>query len=232
VLRTLIALPLAAVLTLACGALGLGAGVWDRSGRLPHRVGRLWGSWLLALLGIRTSVAGLEHLPAGPAVYAANHASALDIPIAFGTLPVDFRFIHKRSLHLLPLIGWYLLVAGHVAIDRGKPFRAHKSLEVAARRIRGGTSVVVFPEGTRSRDERVRRFKRGSIVLALEAGVPLVPMSLDGVKRVIPRGILSLRPGEVRVRVHPHVATAGLASSDAGVVAEQVRRIVVSGLEG
>jgi 1-acyl-sn-glycerol-3-phosphate acyltransferase len=156
----------------------------------------------------------------------------LDIPIAFAALPVDFRFIHKRSLYLLPLVGWYLFLAGHVAIDRARPFRAHKSLEAAARRIRGGTSVTVFPEGTRSRAQRVERFKRGTIVLALQAGVPLVPVSLDGVKRVIPHGILSLRTGEVRVRVHPAVATADGVVSEAERIAEQIRQIVASGVRG
>ena len=88
----------------------------------------------------------------------------------------------------------------------------------------------MFPEGTRSREQRVERFKRGSIVLALQAGVPLVPVSLDGVKLVIPHGILSLRPGEVRVRVHPAVATDDGAVSQAERVAEQIRQIVASGV--
>jgi 1-acyl-sn-glycerol-3-phosphate acyltransferase len=230
VLRTLVALPLAAVLSLLCAGAGIAAALLDRSGRLPHRIGRLWGRGLLAVLGVRTTVTGLEHLPAGPAVYAANHSSMLDIPIAFATLSADFRFIHKRSLHLLPLIGWYLLLAGHVAIDRANPFRAHKSLEAAARCLRGGTSVTVFPEGTRSRRQQVERFKRGTIVLALDAGVPLVPVSLDGVKRVIPRGILSLRAGEVRVRVHAPVATDTSVASEAEELAERIRQIVASGV--
>lgn len=229
-LRTLIALPAAAALSLLCAVAGIGAGLLDRSGRWAHRIARLWGRGLLAILGVRTSVSGLEHIPEGPAVYAANHSSMLDIPIAFAALPLDFRFLHKRSLHLLPLVGWYLFLAGHVAIDRARPFRAHKSLEAAVQRIRGGTSLAVFPEGTRGQGQ-LRRFKRGSIVLALAAGVPLVPVSLAGVERVIPRGVLSLRPGQVRVRVHPAMAIQGSDAADAEGIAERLRAIVASGLQ-
>ncbi len=115
-------------------------------------------------------------------MYAANHASALDILIVFGHLPVDFRIVYKRSLSLVPLVGWAIWLGGHLPIDRSHPFRARRSLDAAARRIRGGTSVVVFPEGTRSPDGSVRRFKRGSFGLAIAAGVPVVPVSLAGVK--------------------------------------------------
>lgn len=223
-------MPAVAAATAFFGALGLLGGVLDRSGHSAHQWGRVWARVVLRCLGVRLSVRGLELLPAGPAVYAANHASALDIPLVFAALPLAFRFIHKRSLRRLPLIGWYLLLAGHIAIDRANPFRARKSLESAARRISAGTSVVVFPEGTRSPDERVRGFKRGSFVLALWAGVPVVPVSLAGVKRVAPRGILTLRPGEVLLRVHAPIPTAGRHASEAGALAEQVRQTVSAAL--
>jgi 1-acyl-sn-glycerol-3-phosphate acyltransferase len=230
VARTLVAAAAIVVLTATLGVLGLLAGLLDRSGRSPHRLSRVWARIVLRFLGVRTRVAGLELIPPGPAVFAANHASALDIPLLFAALPVDFRIIHKRSLYLLPLVGWYLFLAGHVGIDRANPFRARKSLDSAARRIAAGTSVVVFPEGTRSPDERVRLFKRGSFLLALQAGVPVVPVSLSGVKRVAPRGLLTLRPGEVVVRVHAPVLTAGRAASEAEALAEQVRQTVSAAL--
>jgi 1-acyl-sn-glycerol-3-phosphate acyltransferase len=228
--RNLIAVAAIAALLAVLGPLGLLAGLIDRSGRAPHRLSRVWARLVLRCLGVRASVLGLELLPRGPALYAVNHASALDIPLVFAALPVDFRIIHKRSLHWLPLVGWFLYLAGHIGIDRANPFRARRSLAAAARRIAAGTSVVAFPEGTRSPDERVRLFKRGSFVLALQAGVPVVPVSLAGVKQVAPGGILRLRPGEVRVRVHAPVATAGLNASEAGTLAEQVRQTVSAAL--
>ena len=227
-LRVLRACALVAALTAILGIPCLLAGLLDRSGRLAHAVVRLWGRLLLAGLGVEVALEGASP-PDGPAVYAANHGSALDIPILFGYLPVEFRIIHKRSLYLVPLVGWYLYLGGHVGIDRGKAFRARRSLAAAARRISAGTSVAVFPEGTRSPDPRVRLFKRGSFLLAIRAAVPVVPISLVGVKDVAPSGILSLRPGRVALRLHPALATAGRQAGEAEALAEEVRRRVAWG---
>jgi 1-acyl-sn-glycerol-3-phosphate acyltransferase len=171
-------------------------------------------------------VAGRENVPPGPAVYAANHGSVLDIPILFGYLPVDFRIIHKRSLYYIPVVGAYLYLGRHIGIDRASAFGARRSLARAVERIRRGTSVAIFPEGTRSGDATVRAFKRGSFVLALSAGVPIVPVSLAGVKRIAPRGLLRMKPGTVRLTIHPAVATAGRHARDAGALADQVHRVV------
>lgn len=230
-LRVFLALVPVAAATLILGLCGLLGGLLDRSGRIPHRILRTWGRLLLWVCGVRVTVSGLENVPNGPAVFAANHASALDIPILFGYLPAEFRIIHKRSLYWTPLVGWYLYVGGHIAIERGQPFRAKKSLEAAGERIRSGTSVAVFPEGTRSVDASVRTFKRGSFLLAVNAGVPLVPVSLVGVKRVIPRGILTLRPGTVQVKIHPLIPTSGRVPEEAESLAGEVRAIVVRGCQ-
>lgn len=227
--RFLLSFPLVAPFTALMALLSVLAGSLQPKSRLPRRLERAWARALLGLWGVRVAVTGSENVPAGPAVYAANHSSALDIPILFAHLPADFRIIHKRSLYLFPVIGVYLYLAGHVAIDRGNPFRARRSLSAAARRIAGGASVAVFPEGTRSPDETVRPFKKGSFVLALEAGVPVVPVSLSGVKRLAPRGLVRLRPGTVRLAVHPPLATAGQAAGQAQALATQAREIVSLG---
>jgi len=168
-------------------------------------------------------VQGREHLPAGPAIFAANHVSALDIPLLFAHLPSDFRIIHKRSLYWAPVIGAYLYFGGHVGVDRKNAFRAKRSLKRAAQRIHDGMSVAVFPEGTRSRDGRLQAFKRGSFVLAQDAGVPVVPVTLLGVKAIVPHGLVRLRPGRVVLRIHPAVGTDG---RPAEAVAEEVHEII------
>jgi 1-acyl-sn-glycerol-3-phosphate acyltransferase len=195
---------------------------------LARRFAGMWGRVILWVWGVEVQVHGT--VPGGPAVYAANHGSALDIPIVFGYLPVDFRVIHKRSLHYLPIFGQYLYLGGHIAVDRGNPFRARRSLSHAAARIRGGTSVLVFPEGTRNRrgDGAVQPFKRGSFVLAVEAGVPVVPVSLAGVKRVAPAGLVRLRPGRVVVRLHPPISTEGLTVDEAGALGDRVQAVVAA----
>jgi 1-acyl-sn-glycerol-3-phosphate acyltransferase len=228
-LRFLLTLPLVLAATLAFGLASCLAGLLDRSGRLARRLVGGWSRMLLFLWGVRVTVEGASRLPEGPAVYAANHQSALDIPILFGHLPVDFRVLHKRSLYLLPLIGWYLWLGGHIGVDRGRAFRARRSLDRAAARIGKGTSLAVFPEGTRSPDETVRAFKRGSFVLALQAGVPVVPVSLIGVKGVVPRGLTRVRAGSVSVLIHPPMATCERSVDDAGALAQEVHEVVVRG---
>jgi 1-acyl-sn-glycerol-3-phosphate acyltransferase len=222
----LVQAPVALAATVLYGAAACGAALFDRTGRATREIGGAWSRVLLRLLRVDVVAEGLEHVPPGPAVYAANHASALDILIVFGHLPVDFRIVYKRSLSLVPFVGWAIRLGGHLPIDRRHPFRARRSLDAAARRIRGGTSVVVFPEGTRSPDGTVRRFKRGSFSLAIAAGVPVVPVSLVGVKGVVPRGLPSVRPGTVRAVLLPPVPVSGRGAEDAEALAEEVRTIV------
>lgn len=208
------------------GAVTMVVGVLDRSGRLPHRVIRAWAQALLVTGGVKVEVRGAEHIVGGPTVFAANHNSALDIPLLFGYLPADFRIIYKRSLSFVPFMGWGMLAAGHIPIDRRNAFRSRQTLAATVARIRGGTNVVVFPEGSRSRDGRLQAFKRGSFVLALDAGVPVTPVTLEGVRPLVPRGITSLRRGTVRLTVHPPIPTAGRSRDEAQAVANEVREVV------
>lgn len=227
-MRGLVAVPLLAVLTvlfglpaIACGLLGARRGA--------RKITTAWARAILRVMGVKVVIEGAPHLPRGPAVYAANHGSVLDIPVLFGHLPVDFRIVHKRSLYLVPVVGLYLYAAGHIAIDRMSAFRARKSLERAAENIRSGASVMVFPEGTRSAHGEVAAFKKGSFVLAVHSGAPVVPLSLAGVKAVMPTGLRGMRPGTVHLIVHPPLPTSGRAPGDAGALAEEVRRIVAGG---
>jgi len=225
--RVVWSVPFLVLVTLGLGIPAILAGVVDRRGELSWRIARSWGRVVLKAWGVRVVVLG--DAPRGPVIYAVNHGSVLDIPVLFAHLPGSFRIVHKRSLYLIPLIGLYLYCTGHIGIDRSKAFRARKSLERAAQRIAGGTSVAVFPEGTRSSDGSVRPFKKGSFVLAIEAGVPVIPVSLAGVKRIAPQGLLRLRPGELAMTLHPPVPTAGRCVEEAGALAEQVRGIVARG---
>src|SRR5438046_1796976 len=200
-MRLLLSVPLLVLVTLGLGIPAILAGLVDRRGELSWRIARSWGRVVLRAWGIRVVVAG-ETPPRGPVIYTVNHGSVLDIPVLFAHLPGSFR------------------------IDRRKASRARKSLERAAQRIAGGTSVAMFPEGTRSADGSVRPFKKGSFILAIQAGVPVIPVSLAGVKRLAPRGLLRLRPGELAMTLHPPVPTTGRGVEEAGALAEQVRGIV------
>lgn len=221
--------PLAILVTAALTTLACLTGL-TRPPLVPA-VSRLWSRVLLRLLRVEVETLGASLLPAVPAVYAANHSSSLDILVVLGHLPVDVKIIYKKSLALVPLLGWSMAFAGHIPIDRSNPFRARRSLDRARARIRAGTSVLVFPEGTRSPDGSVRHFKRGSFSLAIEAGAPVVPVSLVGVKAVVPRGLPSVRPGRVKIRVHPAIPVSGRRADDAPALAEEVRQVVAAGCE-
>lgn len=163
---------------------------------------RMWAPSALWLCGVEVEVRALHGFPEGPAIYASNHESALDIWLLFRTVPRNgLRFIAKQELFRIPVFGWYLRMARFVAVDRRHRARAVAALQQAGRIVREGTSLIVFPEGTRSPDGRVQPFKKGPFVVAMEAGVPVVPVAIAGAAALNPKGRLSVRPGRVRVAV-------------------------------
>jgi 1-acyl-sn-glycerol-3-phosphate acyltransferase len=196
------------------------------SGELPIRLAkRVWAPWGLRLAGARVEVARMPSLPPGPVVFASNHESALDIWVLFRTLPRSFRFVAKQELFRIPIFGSYLSLGGHIPVDRGRQASAVQSLRRAGETVRAGTSLVVFPEGTRSRDGHVLPFKKGPFVLAMEAGVPVVPVAISGSGRVTPKSVIAVVPGTIRIAVGDPVDPRTFPHKDALLV--EVRRRVV-----
>ncbi|HSN90948.1 MAG TPA: lysophospholipid acyltransferase family protein [Anaeromyxobacteraceae bacterium] len=172
------------------------------SGELPIWLARkAWSRSCLWLAGVRIEQGRSRPLPPGPAIYASNHESALDIWALFRVLPAGVRFVAKEELFRIPVFGWYLRLGGHVPVDRHRRARAVSSLHRAAEAVRSGTSLIVFPEGTRSLDGRIHPFKKGPFALAMEAGVPVVPIAISGSGRITPKKVLSVRPGKIRMAV-------------------------------
>jgi 1-acyl-sn-glycerol-3-phosphate acyltransferase len=164
------------------------------------------GVWSRAMLwapGAKLVVEGKEHCdPQRPTIFVSNHQSTLDIPALFqALLPVHFRFVSKHIVKYVPILGWYLVLAGFVFIDRSNRRKAIKSLELAAEKIRRGTSIVMFPEGTRSSDGRILPFKKGAFALAMKAGVAICPVAIEGTRKVMPKNSWDVAPGEVRVKI-------------------------------
>jgi 1-acyl-sn-glycerol-3-phosphate acyltransferase len=203
---------------------------WDTRGATWF-ARRLWAPTMLWVAGTRLEVEGMENVdPNRPTLYASNHQSSIDIPVLFVALPVNLRFIAKEQLRWVPLIGWYLQLAGHILIDRSNRTRAIASLDRAAVEIaRRKISLIVFPEGTRSLDGRVLPFKHGSFGLALKAGIPVVPVTLEGSARVMPRNSWRIRRGLIRVRVGAPVQVQGFDVNDRAGLARVVREAVVQG---
>ena len=176
-------------------------------------------------------VAGLERLVPGQSyVFVSNHQSIYDTPIIFWSLPYQLRIIAKESLGWFPFLGWHLRRTGHMLVDRKRPDRA-AIFSWASRLTSQGLSLIVYPEGTRSPDGRVGHFKGGSFYLALESGMPVVPIAVVGSRHVMLRGRLAAYPGHVRLVVHDPIETAGLAGADPRAFAERVRGIIAPAAE-
>ena len=163
-----------------------------------HRVANLWARIILFLSGVKARVYGLENIASdGPQIYMANHQSDFDIFIILTYIPGQFRWIAKKELYRIPVFGAAMKRAGYIPIDRFNRERAIASLNEAAETVRQGTSLMTFPEGTRSRDGTIKPFKKGLFYLALQAGVPIVPITIIGSGSIMPKRSLRVRPGEI-----------------------------------
>ena len=148
---------------------------------MQHRIARLWARLILKTVGIRVRVEGLEHLhPSQPAIYAANHLSALDIPVLYSHLPGQFRIMAKQELFRYPFLGWYLKRSGQIPIVYGDAHASLRSLNRAGEALRKGMPLVVFPEGGRSRTGQLQEFMGGAFYVAIRAQAPVVPMAIVG----------------------------------------------------
>ncbi len=185
---------------------------------------RFWSRRLLGAAGIRVQANGLEKIPRGaPCVLASNHLSYADTPVWIAALPVPFRFLAKESLFRVPVIGGHLRRGGHIGVRREDPRGAARSLVEAVRQIRDhGVSILLFAEGTRARGA-LQDFKSGAAQLAIRAGVPVVPLAIDGTDEALPRGSFTLRPARVRVAAGEPVPTAGLTARDRDSLTARLR---------
>jgi 1-acyl-sn-glycerol-3-phosphate acyltransferase len=225
ILHSAVAIPLIYCYTIVMATISLTVSFFDPDGRRQHWCARTWTRLIAATVGMRVRVHGIESLPpeGTPVVYMANHQSYMDIPTIFGFLPVQFRIIAKESLFKVPFMGWHLTRAGNIPINRSNRREAMRSIASAAARIREGTSVVVFPEGTRSRDGRLQEFKAGSFKLAVTAGVPIVPLSIVGTCKVLRRDSLIFHPGKVDMYISRPIPTASTEEASLDAIMASVR---------
>lgn len=218
-------IPAIAVYTLVLGTLSVASTFVSASGAFAHHCARVWSWLILATTGVRVAVTGREHVPPDRSyVFVANHQSIYDIPIVFWSLPHQLRIIAKDSLGSFPVLGAHLRRTGHLLVDRRHTGGA--TLRHVAELLRRGASLIVFPEGTRSIDGRVGRFKGGIFLLAIEAGLPIVPISIGHSRHVMKKGRLMTCPGRVDLTIHAPLATTGLTGADAKPLAERARAIV------
>ncbi len=219
--------PLIFFYTAVLGAASLIASVFDSSGRSQHSIARVW-SWLI----LRTSLSpvmvfGRERLDLrAPHVFAANHISAMDIPVLYTQVPVQFRIVANRYLFRYPFVGWHLKRSGQIPIDRSTPRATFKSLTAAVHDLAMGISVVIFPEGGRSPDGRVKPFMNGAFYLAVKAQVAVVPVAIVGTFEMLPMNTFHIMPRELELHFGEPISTAGLTTHDLDTLAMKVQRAV------
>lgn len=216
--------------TIFWGLIACFLGIVDRSGEGVIWVARNWVSWILATCRVEIVCEGLDRIdPKQPYVFMSNHQSVIDIAGIVSTLPVSWRFVAKRELLWVPFFGWALGLGGHVIVDRGDHEKAMRSMKRAAERIRTGTNVIIFPEGTRSPSGEMGPFKSGGFHLAIEAGVPILPITVSGTNQITPKGSLRIESGRVRILYGKPIPTAGLDLEARIRLKDEVRQAIRAG---
>jgi 1-acyl-sn-glycerol-3-phosphate acyltransferase len=220
-------IPAISLYTVVLGSVSLLSTIIDRRGNFAHKCARAWSWLILKTTGVHVEIEGLERLdPSRSYVFAANHQSIYDIPILFANIPFQLRIIAKQSLGRIPFMGWHLSRTGHLLVDRSKPGAG--VVRKMKRLVDEGHSLIVFPEGTRSTDGAVGRFKGGPFLIALDAGLPVVPITVIGSRHVMFRGKLMVRPGRVRVVVHDPIDTGNVPRDAVRALASTVREVVAA----
>ena len=201
----------------------------------PRTASRLsavpWARILAYSAPMRVSVEGRENIdPQQSYVLVSNHQSQFDIFLLYGWLGVDFKWVMKQELRTVPGIGMSCDRLGHIFIDRSDHAAAMASLEEAKKKISDGTSVMFFPEGTRSRDGKLMRFKKGAFRMAIDLGLPILPLTVTGTRDVLPAGTSDLMPGSARLIIHTPIPVEGLSAANCSLLSSQVREVIASAL--
>ena len=219
--------PLIWAYTLVLGVVSLACSVFDRNGRIQHSLARLW-SWLIVKTIVSpVTVTGMEKVVgARPRVYAATHASALDIPILYVNLPFQFRIVFKSELLAYPFVGWHLRRSGQICINQQNPSASIGAIKSALRSLRSGMPLVIFPEGGRSPNGEILPFLPGAFFLAIKAQADIVPIALVGTFDLLPMNTYHIKCRPLEMRVGEPIPTAGLTLRDTEAVSAKVRAAI------
>lgn len=221
-----------ALLTIVLALMTIMVGIFEQFGKHAYAINRLWTWLILRLGGISLRVEGLQHIdPKRQYIFIVNHQSNVDIPVLVQALAkFQLRWIAKKELLRVPFFGWAMWATKHVTVDRTDPQDAFKSLQRAKECLAAGISLVVYPEGTRSKDGNLLRFKKGGFLLAVQTNTPVVPVTVNGSNVVLPAGAWRLRPGLIKVTVEEPMSVEGFRPGNLRLLSEQVRAKIASHL--
>lgn len=224
--------PLLAIVTAVCGSVALLVSLVDKNGRVQHGIARIWARGCLAAAWSRLKVRGAENLCKHPvAVYASNHTSYMDTPIIFAGLPFQFRILAKKSLWSWPFIGWFLQRSGQMPIDMDDSGATIASLGAAAKALRAGMPLFVFPEGGRTVEGELQSFLSGAAYLAIRAQTPLVPIAISGGYDLLPIHTRHFYPSKLTLSVGEPIQTKGMSVRQIDQLTAQLRDAIGSMLQ-
>jgi 1-acyl-sn-glycerol-3-phosphate acyltransferase len=205
---------------------------FDRSGAMQHWCARWWCRLVAFSIFARIRVHGIDNIRGDQAyVYMANHSSLIDTPALFAYLPYQFKIMAKKELFYVPFMGWHLWTSGNFPVDRSDGRKTARSLRKVIEGVRGGKSLAVFPEGTRTPDGRLQEFKPGAFKIALRAGVPIVPVTIRGTFKLLPKTTLAPRPGRVDVMIGKPIETRDYNEKQLPELIARVRAAIQANLE-
>jgi 1-acyl-sn-glycerol-3-phosphate acyltransferase len=215
--------PLFFLATAFFGSFSLIASLWDKSGRMQHRIAHRWGRAVTRISGAKVTVLNGRYLDGRVGVYASNHLSYTDTPVLFGTLPFQFRIVARHELFKLPFIGWHLTRSGQVPVNVTNPRASISSLGSAVKTLKSGMPVFIFPEGGRTETGHPDTFLNGPAFMAIRAGVPIVPMALIGTRELLPIHTSEFHPVPVTLAIGEPIATAGYSIRQTNELTERLR---------
>jgi len=217
--------PLIWFYTLILGLAALPGGIFDRSGRRLHWFSFTWSWLIMKTIFSPVKVTGVDQIDTSkPHVYAANHASALDIPVLYVNLPFQFRIAFKKELLSYPVVGWQLKRSGQVCIDQQNPSHSISSIRAALKGLKAGLPLVIFPEGGRTPDGEIKPFLPGAFFLAIKAQVDIVPVALVGTYELLPMNTYHIKCRPLEMRVGEPISTTGLTVRDLEALSAKVQK--------
>lgn len=220
------------LLSIVLGTLSVLVRLFDSSSNLSHKVSSLWGRWLCTLNGIQVDVEGLEHIQQDQAqILIANHQGFFDIFALSGFLPLQIRWMAKSSLFKIPFVGWSITASGYIPVDRSNRKKSYQAFLTTIEKLKAGNSIVIFPEGTRSEDGTIGPFKKGSLLLSVRSGAPLVPVTLLGTGSIIKKGSCIIKPGRVQIVISPPLSSQAVKDDKEENVLRTLRDIICKNYE-
>ncbi len=217
--------PIIWLFTVILGIISIPVSLFGEKTRILHNFARFWSELIMKTILSPTTVTGRDKIDISkPMVYAANHASALDIPVLYVNLPFQFRIVFKKELLVYPIVGWHLKRSGQICINQQNPAGSIGSIRSAVKSLKAGMPLVIFPEGGRSRDGEIMPFLPGAFFMAIKAQVDVVPLALVGTYELLPMDTYHIKPRRLEMRVGKPISTSGLTLRDMDSLSAKVQK--------